>query len=445
VPARTPLHSLSAGLFRRWPRLERFALAALDLPCRMALAPFRRARVAGQPGEAIGLVQNTDAFNTAAERYFVNFPDPDYLLNKPFSDTHAVARHLINAGVLIEALRLRRGDVVAEIGAGSCWLSHMLNRAGYRTVSIDVSATALALGRRMFEQDPRTNRSLQPAFLPYDGHRLPLDDGGCDAIVVVDAFHHIPNQRELLSEMHRVLRPHGIVAMSEPGYGHAAAEASIEEAGSGVLENELVLENLAALARACGFAAVNVVISGADVRREIPAADLGAFMGGKGFAPYWKAMCSSLEQHHFIVAHKGSPVPTTARPGRLLARIEVAEGERVQAAPGAGIQLSVCLANIGDTVWLSGQGQGWTRLGAHLYDGGQERRLIDFDWLRVELPRDVAPGEQVSLPVTLPPVASRGECVVLFDLVVEGMVWFAEHGSSPAPVLVSVGTRRGGP
>ena len=37
---------------------------------------------------------------------------------------------LIDTGVLIEALRLRPGDVVAEIGAGSCWLSHMLNRHG---------------------------------------------------------------------------------------------------------------------------------------------------------------------------------------------------------------------------------------------------------------------------------------------------------------------------
>ena len=49
------------------------------------------------------------------------------------------------------------------------------------------------------------------------------------ASVINDAF-HVPNERELLTEMHRVLRNDGIVAMSEPGRGHAAAGHSVHEA-----------------------------------------------------------------------------------------------------------------------------------------------------------------------------------------------------------------------
>ena len=82
---------------------------------------------------------------------------------------------------------------------------------------MDVSGSGLALGRRLFESDPRTNRSLEPRFLTYDGHTFPLGDATCDRVVVYDAFHHVPNQREILAEMHRVLRPDGVVAMSEPG------------------------------------------------------------------------------------------------------------------------------------------------------------------------------------------------------------------------------------
>ncbi len=326
MPSRTLVQSAARAASHRWPVVQKVALRLLDAAYGVALLPFRRTRVTGRAAERPAVVANTAAYNEAAERYFAAVADPTFLLDKPFSDTALAAKHLIDAGVLIDAMRLRPGDVVAELGAGSCWLSHMLNRFGCRTISIDVSPSAVALGRQLFERDPRTNWTLEPAFLAYDGRRVPLEDAGCDRIVMNDAFHHIPNQRELLSEMHRVLRDDGVVAMSEPGYGHAAAAHSVAEAESGVLENELVLEDLAALAAAVGFGETTVVVASPLVRHELPARDLGAFMGGKGFATSWKALCSGLEQHHYILLHKGAAHPTTRRPGRLTARIDIVRG-----------------------------------------------------------------------------------------------------------------------
>jgi SAM-dependent methyltransferase len=413
---------------RHWPPAERAALSLLDLAYQAALLPFRRARVGGRATEAPGITANAAAYNTAAEQYFAGFPDREFLLGKPFSETALAAKHLIDAGVLIDAMRLTPRDLVVEIGAGTCWLSHMLNRLGCRTISIDVSPTALALGRQLFERDPRTNWTLDPAFLPYDGHRLPLDDTSCDRIVINDAFHHIPNQHELLSEMRRVLRADGLVAMSEPGYGHGSAEHSAAEAESGVLENELVLEDVAALAHAAGFGDATVVVASPLVRHEIAATELGAFMGGKGFAHYWKALCSGLEQHHYLVLHAGASEPTTRHPARLIARIEVMN------AQGTAVRLT----NIGDTRWLAGHRAepGWTRLGAHLYRAGPRRELIDFDWYRVDLPRDVRPGDQIVVETALPTPGAPGDYLVVFDLVVEGLTWFADRGSEPATLTL---------
>jgi SAM-dependent methyltransferase len=417
-------------VLRRWPAAERASLSALNLVYQAALLPFRRTRIAGRPIEAAGVTAQTTAYNEAAERYFAGFPDPEFLLGKPFSDTALAAKHLIDAGVLIDAMRLTPHDVVVELGAGTCWLSHMINRFGCRTISIDVSPTALALGRQLFERDPRTNWTLEPAFLAFDGRRLPVDDASCDRIVINDAFHHVPNQRELLREMHRVLRADGLLAMSEPGYGHGSAEQSVSEAESGVLERELVLEDLAALAAAAGFADVTIVVASPLVRHEIAARDLGAFMGGKGFAGYWKALCSGLERHHYIVLHKGASEPTTRHPARLTARIEIMNAQ--------GTALSV--TNIGDTRWLAGEGagRGWTRLGAHLYRAGPPRELIDFDWYRLDLPRDVPPGDRVVLETILPIIEAPGDYLVVFDLVIEGLTWFADRGSAPATLSMRV-------
>jgi SAM-dependent methyltransferase len=408
--------------------VQHASLRSLDALYQVVLAPFRRRRVTGRSAESSALVGSTDAFNKAAEEYFSTFRNAQFLLDKPFSETHLAAKHLIDAGVLIDAMRLRPGDVVAEIGAGSGWLSQMLNRFGCATIAIDVSPTAVALSRQLFERDSRTKWTLEPRFLSYDGRVLPLEDASCDRIVINDAFHHIPNQRELLAEMHRVLRPDGVVAMSEPGYGHAAAEHSVEEAAQGVLENELVLEDVAALAESVGFRETTIMVASPLVRREIPARDLGAFMGGKHFASYWKALCSGLEQHHYILLHKGPAEPTTRRPSRLTARIEVVGPSKLR------------ITNIGDTRWLaSSAGGGWTRIGAHLYrDAPNGRELLDFDWYRHDLPRDVAPGDQITVDLDLPQLREPGRYHVVFDLVAEGLTWFADRGSAVASIALDI-------
>ncbi len=440
MPERNPIQDIVRRLFHASPRFQAATLRVLDWWYQLALLPYRRRRRRGVAGEDQHLISRTEAYNAAAERYFARFDTPAFLLNKPYSEPAALPKHLIDAGVLISALRIAPGDVVLEFGAGSCWLSHMLNRFGCTTISVDVSPTAIDLGRQLFQSDPRTNWERQPRFLAYDGHRLPVSDGACDRIVINDAFHHVPNQRELLTDMHRVLGRGGIVAMSEPGRGHASAQHSMHEANDwGVLENELVLEDVAALARACGFNEVKAIATTPHTQVEVDAADLGAFMGGKGFAAYWKAFCSALEQHHYILLYKDRPVPTTRRPATLAARIDVS-GIRPSNEPGTPIVGRLRVANIGDTVWLGGTEPraGWTRVGAHLYRDGTPRVAVDYDWWRTALPDSLAPGEEVTLDARLPPLAS-GNYVVVFDLVIEGRTWFATEGSPPLEVKLPIG------
>jgi len=425
-------------VFHRWPSAQRAVLRLLDAWFQIALFPFRRPRQHGSAREDAALIARTEDYNAAAERYFREFPNPDYLLDKPYSETHATAKHLIDVGVLMDAMRLRPGDVVAELGAGSCWLSYALNRFGCRTIALDVSATALALGRRLFEQGARTRWDLDPQFVAYDGHTLPLPSASCDRVVINDAFHHIPNQREVLSEIYRVLKADGVLAMAEPGRGHGDADQSRRETmHAGVLENELALEDVAALAMSCGFTRVNVVLTAPLVKQEIPASELGAFMGGRGFSAYWKAFCSALEQHHYVLCYKGLAMATTARPSRLVARLEVIAGSDIRCRIDEPVTVTVRVTNIGDTAWLASEGEGWTRLGVHL--NRESGEPVDFDWHRQTLPADVPAGEDVTLVVRLPPIHTPGSYSAVFDVVAEGLAWFADRGSQTAAVRIVAG------
>jgi len=48
-----------------------------------------------------------------------------------------------------------------------------------------------------------------------DAGRLPVRDASVDAVVVLDALHHLPEQRAALAEAARVLRPGGVVVIRE--------------------------------------------------------------------------------------------------------------------------------------------------------------------------------------------------------------------------------------
>lgn len=48
-----------------------------------------------------------------------------------------------------------------------------------------------------------------------DAGRLPVRDAAVDAVVVVDALHHLPNQRAAVAEAYRVLRPGGVVVVRD--------------------------------------------------------------------------------------------------------------------------------------------------------------------------------------------------------------------------------------
>jgi hypothetical protein len=146
---------------------------------------------------------------------------------------------------------------------------------------------------------------------------------------------------------------------------------------------------------------------------------------------------------HYILLYKGDPRPTTRQPKAIHAIIRIGRQKKpvVQTECGRSTTVQVTLKNLTETRWLAGARAdgGWTRLGAHLYRDGEPPVVIDFDWLRIELPHDIGMDETVTLPVTLPPIDEPGHYRVVFDLVIEGQTWFAERGSVPLALILQVG------
>lgn len=392
------------------------------------------------------LLRRTDEFNHNAEAHWSKIRDDaagrSHALNKPISTVQDTGPILYRLGLLITELRLGVGHTVLDFAAGSCWLSSYLNRLRCRTIAIDVSPTALALGQELFAADPRQRPDLDPRFLPYDGHTIPLADESVDRIAVFDAFHHVPNQDEVLREMARVLRVGGRVVMAEPGEEHSHADQSHAEMETfGVLENDIHLDDLAKKARAAGFTKVLVKPYADPLAVTFDEGQFLAFMSGKDSVYPIDALRESLRHFLVVVLEKGDDRPDSRCPSVLKADIHVgpeAEALLLGGRSGGRRTIPVEVRNTGDTRWLHALDPvgGYVMLGAHLLsDTGA---ILTRSLTRAALPRDVAPGETVSVDLEVPFPEAMGRYQLRFDLVSEWVTWFELVGSKTPQVPLVV-------
>jgi ubiquinone/menaquinone biosynthesis C-methylase UbiE len=116
---------------------------------------------------------------------------------------------LMQVGVLLEMARISSGSKVLDYGCGTGRLARSLGYLGCEVEGVDVSETAISVGRDIILNDPLSSGATVNLRVT-DGIHLPYPDCYFNRIVCFSAFHHVANQEETLREMHRVLRDGGI-------------------------------------------------------------------------------------------------------------------------------------------------------------------------------------------------------------------------------------------
>lgn len=113
---------------------------------------------------------------------------------------------------VIEALALREGEAVADIGAGSGYFTlrfaHHVGETG-RVYGVDIDPQMIRhLNRRVRDAGLRNVHTI---LAEPDDPLLP--DRSVDRFVVVDTWHHIEDQAKYLGLMKKMLKPGGQVVM----------------------------------------------------------------------------------------------------------------------------------------------------------------------------------------------------------------------------------------
>jgi ubiquinone/menaquinone biosynthesis C-methylase UbiE len=118
---------------------------------------------------------------------------------------------------VLDRVGIRSGEHVLELGPGpGAFTVDAAQRAGSkgRLIAVDIQPEMIAQVERRVREAGLTNVETHVA----SAHHLPLDDGSVDRAFLVTVLPEIPAPGRALAEMHRVLRPGGVLSVTEEFY-----------------------------------------------------------------------------------------------------------------------------------------------------------------------------------------------------------------------------------
>jgi ubiquinone/menaquinone biosynthesis C-methylase UbiE len=180
--------------------------------------------------------EHQDAIQRAFTQQAGAFEDPEF--NQLFT---------VDSDWLFDRLELQPSDIVLDVAAGT---GHVARRFAPKVrAAMAVDATKAMLDRGWIEAKRAALRNV--VFMQADAAALPFVDGSFDVVVSRFAVHHFEDPAVQITEMRRVLRPGGRLAVadliSDPDPRIAATQNRLERLRDPSHTRMLPLDELAEL------------------------------------------------------------------------------------------------------------------------------------------------------------------------------------------------------
>ncbi len=116
----------------------------------------------------------------------------------------------VNRDAIAEALNIKEGSAVADIGAGTgFFVEPLAKRVGDsgEVFAVEISPNFLKHLREMAKKEPRLK------VVEGKSDAVPVAENSLDLILIVDTYHHFDRPKAMLQSMMKSLKPGGRVAL----------------------------------------------------------------------------------------------------------------------------------------------------------------------------------------------------------------------------------------
>lgn len=357
--------------------------------------------------------------------------------------SHEAGWHnLFDLAILGKSLNCAPGDLILDFACGPGYVSEILNRFGYYTVAFDLNPEAIDIAQRRFPLDQRLC-AKRASFVVGDALKMPFAEATFDGVICMNAFHHMPDYRQALQEIVRVLKPGCCLVMSEPGSTHARTMLSkimVEQCGD--FEKNIFIDELFQLAGDVGFQEMYLKPFVYPELLTINKKQWKQIKAGNAKSTSLDPLYLSrvIEKTHpiFVFVKAGEQPKTSKNPGILKTLLTMKEF-KFQSEPVMRADFKAKAVNLGDCIWLSEAREfgGYVTLGVKILNAEGRRQGEALN--RIRLPRDISPGEKIELSGTMQlGNLFPGKYILRFDLVDEFICWFEERSTGYADVEIEV-------
>jgi 2-polyprenyl-3-methyl-5-hydroxy-6-metoxy-1,4-benzoquinol methylase len=103
------------------------------------------------------------------------------------------------------------GDLVLDLGCGAGCFTRWVHEAGFQATGVDLAENAL--------QRARKNVPQCEFLLMAGDEKIPVSDQQFHAVWTTEVIEHVLDVSQFLGEIHRVLRPNGLLILTTPYHG----------------------------------------------------------------------------------------------------------------------------------------------------------------------------------------------------------------------------------
>lgn len=119
-------------------------------------------------------------------------------------------------GIISDAIRVKKGEVIVDIGCGVGTFAHRVALQGAYAVGVDYSLNSIKVAKSLAEE--RFGKDARIHFVVADATSLPFKDFSADVMVAADFIEHVNDdgKERLLDESERLLHKNGRMVIFTP-------------------------------------------------------------------------------------------------------------------------------------------------------------------------------------------------------------------------------------